>query len=328
MYNIDINLLKDRPEYQSATVKSGGSESKARVTNYSKTPIFVGLGVGLLALLATGGGWLYLDNQGKELQAKQTELDKQLGAAKTQEAKLAEVTGKITQSEQESKSLANVFNMVRPWSAILREFQESVPKGMQIRTIAQIAVTPPPASPSATPTSKVLGAAAPPSVDSSGKVTKPGASPSASASPQASASTPAPSGAQASATPSASPGPVAFDAPVTRIQIDGVAQSFNEVNSFILTLKQSPFFNPDDTQLIDSSLVEQSVQVTAGSQASPGTPATSTTKSIVTKSVKYTIQTSLKQVPAAELLRELESKGAIGLVTRLKSLQQQQVIKP
>jgi type IV pilus assembly protein PilN len=319
MYNIDINLLKDRPEYQSATAKSGGSESRARVTNYSKTPIFVGLGVGLLALIATGGGWLYLDNQGKELQAKQAELDKKLGAAKIQEAKLAEVTGKITQSEQESQSLANVFNMVRPWSAILREFQESVPQGMQIRTIAQIAVTPPPVSPSATPTAKVIGAAAPPSVDSSGKVTKPGASPSASASPQASGSTPA---------PSASPSPVAFDAPVTRIQLDGVAQSFNEVNSFILTLKQSPFFNPNDTQLIDSSLVEQSVQVTAGSQSSPGAPATSTTKSVVTKSVKYTIQTSLKQVPAAELLRELESKGALGLVTRLKSLQQQQVIKP
>jgi type IV pilus assembly protein PilN len=325
MYNIDINLLKDRPEYQSATVKSGGSESKARVTNYSKTPIFVGLGVGLLALIATGGGWLYLDNQGKELQAKQAELDKKLGAAKTQEAKLAEVNGKITQSEQESQSLANVFNMVRPWSAILREFQESVPQGMQIRTIAQIAVTPPPASPSATPTSKVLGAAAPPSVDSSGKVTKPGTSPSASASPSTSASPQASASTPAS---SASPGPVAFDAPVTRIQLDGVAQSFNEVNSFILTLKQSPFFNPNDTQLIDSSLVEQSVQVTAGNQSSPGAPATSTTKSVVTKSVKYTIQTSLKQVPAAELLRELESKGALGLVTRLKSLQQQQVIKP
>jgi type IV pilus assembly protein PilN len=326
MYNIDINLLKDRPEYQSVAVKSGGSESKARVTNYSKTPIFVGLGVGVLALIATGGGWLYLDNQGKELQAKQAELDKQLGAAKTQEAKLAEVNSKITQSEQESKSLANVFNMVRPWSAILREFQESVPKGMQIRTIAQIAVTPPPASPSASPAAKPL-AAAPPSVDSSGKVTKPGASPSSSASPSASASTPAPSGAQASATPSASPGSIAFDAPVTRIQLDGVAQSFNEVNSFILTLKQSPFFNADDTQLIDSSLVEQSVQTTA-TQASPGATPTSTTKSIVTKSVKYTVQTSLKQVPATELLRELDSKGAIGLVTRLKSLQQQQVIKP
>jgi type IV pilus assembly protein PilN len=314
MYNIDINLLKDRPEYQATAVKSGSSESKNRVTNYSKTPIFIGLGVGLLAMIATGGGWLYLDNQGKELQAKQDALDKQLGAVKVQEAKFNEVTGKITQAEQESKSLANVFNMVRPWSAILREFQENVPQGMQIRTIAQIAVTPPSpaASPTATPISKL---AVPPSVDSSGKVTKPGASPSASA------STPAPSGAQASASPAAtaSPGPAVFDAPVTRIQIDGVAQSFNEVNGFILTLKKSPFFNPDETQLIDSSLVEQSVQVTAGNQ---------NTQSVTTKSVKYTIQTSLKQVPAAELLRELERKGAVGLVTRLKSLQQQQVIKP
>jgi type IV pilus assembly protein PilN len=46
------------------------------------------------------------------------------------------------------------------------------------------------------------------------------------------------------------------------------------------------------------------------------------------KTVTYTIQTSLKRVPATDLMRELERKGAVGLVTRLRSLQQQQVIKP
>jgi type IV pilus assembly protein PilN len=323
MYSIDINLLKDRPEYQTAAVKSVSSDAGNRSSSYSKTPLFVGLGVGLLTLLITGGGWLYLDNQAKELQARQAELDKKLGAAKVQEAKFNEVTAKITQAEQESKSLASVFNMVRPWSAILTEFRESVPQGMQIKSISQIAVAPPSpsASPSATPISKL---AAPPSVDGSGNATKPGSSPSASASaspsPQASGSTTASTSPTAS--PTASPASPVFDAPITRIQIDGEAQSFNDVNSFILTLKKSPFFNPSDTQLLDSSLVENSAQVTTNT----GTNTNQTT--VKTKSVKYSIQTSLKQVPAADILRELERKGAVGLVTRLKSLQQQQVIKP
>jgi type IV pilus assembly protein PilN len=318
MYSIDINLLKDRPEYQTAAVKSVSSDASNRSSSYSKTPLFVGLGVGLLALVVTGGGWLYLDNQGKELQAKQAELDKKLGAAKVQEAKFNEVTSKITQAEQESKSLAGAFNMVRPWSAILTEFRESVPQGMQIKSIAQVVVPPPSPSPSTTPIAKL---AAPPSVDGSGNATKPGSSPSASAS--ASPSPQASGGATTSPSPIASPASPVFDAPITRIQIDGEAQSFNDVNSFILTLKKSPFFNPTDTQLLDSSLVENVVQVSIGSETN--NIVKQTTK---TKSVKYSIQTSLKQVPAAEILRELERKGAVGLVTRLKSLQQQQVIQP
>jgi type IV pilus assembly protein PilN len=315
MYNIDINLLKDRPEYQTAAVKSVSSNSGNRSSSYSKTPLFVGLGVGLLTLLATGCGWLYLDNQGKELQAKQADLDKKLGAAKVQEAKFNEVTAKITQAEQESKSLASVFNMVRPWSAILAEFRDSVPQGMQIKSIAQVVVPPPSPSPSTTPISKL---AAPPSVDGSGNATKPGSSPAASASPSPQAS----GGATASPSPIASPASPVFDAPITRIQIDGEAQSFNDVNSFILTLKKSPFFNPTDTQLLDSSLVENAVQVSTTNNTN------TVNQTIKTKSVKYSIQTSLKQVPAADILRELERKGAFGLVTRLKSLQQQQVIKP
>lgn len=313
MYSIDINLLKDRPEFQTAAVKSVSSNSGIRSNNYSKTPLFAGLGVGLLALLVTGGGWLYQDNLAKDLQARQAELDKKLGAAKVQEAKYNSVTAQIAQTEQETTSLASAFNMVRPWSAIIREFRESVPQGVQIKSITQVPVILKAASaspsPSATPVAKLATA---PSVDSSGNVTKPGASPAtgaaASPSPQASgASTPAPS-----------PVAAAFDAPITRITIDGYAQSFNDVNSFILTLKQSPFFNPEETQLIDSSLTEETL--TTGNNT-----AMTTTK---VKSVKYSIQTSLKQVPAAEILRDLERKGAIGLVTRLKSLQQQQVIKP
>jgi type IV pilus assembly protein PilN len=321
MYSIDINLLKDRPEYQTAAVKSVSSDTRNSSGSYSKTPLFVGLGVGLLAMVATGIGWIYFDNQGKELQAKQAELDKKLGAAKVQEAKFNEVTAKITQAEQESKSLASAFNMVRPWSAILAEFRDSVPQGMQIKSIAQIVVTPPSptASPSTTPISKL---AAPPSVDGSGNVTKPGSSPAASAAASASPSPQASGGATTSPSPIASPASPVFDAPITRIQIDGEAQSFNDVNSFILTLKKSPFFNPTDTQLLDSSLVENSVQVSTTNNTN------TVNQTIKTKSVKYSIQTSLKQVPAAEILRELERKGAVGLVTRLKSLQQQQVIKP
>ncbi len=44
------------------------------------------------------------------------------------------------------------------------------------------------------------------------------------------------------------------------------------------------------------------------------------------KIVKYTIQSNLNDVPATQLIRELEQKGTVGLVTRLRSIQQTGVI--
>jgi type IV pilus assembly protein PilN len=309
MYNIDINFLKDRPEYQGNVVAQSNDTgiSRSSQSNYSKTPIYVGLGVSVLAILATAGGWLFLDNQTKGLQAKQAELDQQLGKLKTQETELAGLNGQIGQIEGESKALAGVFNSVRPWSAILQDFRESIPQGVQIRSIGQIAlppvVTPTPTTSPSLPTPRagsVLAKAATAPAD-------PGAQPSTSPSPTSTAS-PSPSTVIANTTP-------AFDTPVTKLKVTGVAQSFNDVNNFVLTLKKSAFLNPDDVQLITANLVQEGVGATG-------------TNVVPTKSVKYEIQTSLKQVPAPELLSELERKGAIGLVTRLKSLQQQQVVKP
>jgi type IV pilus assembly protein PilN len=323
MYNVDINFLKNRPEYQnlSAPADRGGSNT-TRTTNYSKAPIFAGLGVGVAALIATGAFWMLLSVQGEELQAKQIKLDKELGAAKEQETKLTTLQTKIAQTEQESQSLAGAFNLVRPWSAILKEFREITPQGVQISSLIQsptVATAVAATKPSGVPTKLAAG---PPTVDSSGVAAKGSPSPSASASPSAS---PAPS----ASTVAASPAPTTIDSPVVKIEVEGVAQSFNDVNSFILTLKQSPLFNPEDTQLISSELVENKVSLaTSTSDKNAGGTATNSTTEVITKSVKYKLQTALKQIPATELLQELERRGAEGLVTRLKTLQQQKVIKP
>ncbi len=312
MYNIDINFLKDRPDYQGNVAKSDSTGfTRNNQVSYSKTPMYIGLGIGLAAIVATAGGWLVIDQQAKTLQAKQVELDQQLGKLKTQETELAGLTGQVSRIEGESKALAGVFNSVRPWSAILQDFRESIPQGVQIQTIGQIAPPAPAAAPAkgAAPVPKdgsVLAKAAAPPPD-------PGASPSTAPSPAASPVSPSPAATTVATTSSV------LDAPITKIKVTGIAQSFNDVNNFMLTLKKSAFFNPNDIQLVTANLVQEGANIT-------GTGAGTTI--IPIKAVKYEIQTSLKQVPAPELLRELEQKGAIGLVTRLKSLQQQQVIKP
>ena len=95
------------------------------------------------------------------------------------------------------------------------------------------------------------------------------------------------------------------------IEVGGFARSFNDVNDFLLTLQQSRFFKPTETRINTAELVDATLP---GVTLPPGVK--------LPKIVKYTIQSSLSDVPASELMRELEQKGTVGLVARIRSLQQ------
>jgi type IV pilus assembly protein PilN len=322
MYSLDINLLSERPEYQSGRQAQSKGPTKVNTAQYGKVPLYIGGAVAALALVTTGGGWLLLGQQTTQLEAKQKDLDAKLGSLKAQDARLAAIAGETTQITGETQALASIFNQVQPWSAILQDLRESIPQGVQIASVTQSekpgvpAVAAAPVSTTPSSGSKLI--------DKINDVPNPEAAkaPPAPAAPVAAAAATAPN-----ATPTAT---LPADVPTTKLDISGTAKSFEEVNNFMLTLKRSAFFNPDDTQLLS-----------AGLGAAPGftklEPPKTTTKDsgVSTKSsrlelpkvVTYKIQTSLKRVPANDLLRELERKGAVGLVTRLRTLQQQ-AIKP
>lgn len=330
MYSLDINLLRERSEYQ--TGQSSEFVNNTNVTapsKYGKIPLFVGIGVATLSLLGAGGGWLFLGQQTTQLEAKQKDLDQKLGSLKAQDARLQELNGKIAQVNDETQSLAGVFNQVQPWSAVLQDLRESIPQGVQIASISQTEIKGAAAAPAAPAT------IAPRKGGLVDKVSTP-PNPEAKLTPGA---TPAPAAAAPVATAPAvasTPGTtLAADIPTAKLDITGTAKSFDEVNNFILTLKQSAFFNPDDTQLLSAGLTASAALTKLAPPTSAVTNAEKDQKTEdklsrleLPKVVEYRIQTSLKRVPAAELIRELERKGAVGLVTRLKSLQQQQVIKP
>lgn len=106
--------------------------------------------------------------------------------------------------------------------------------------------------------------------------------------------------------------------PAMNLAISGTARSFDEVNYFLLTLQRSSFFNSDDTQLVKAELVKNPNKLEV-----PKNIGQSNVKVTyeLPELVQYTIQTTLSDVPASELLRELDRKGAVGLVTRIRTLQ-------
>lgn len=344
MYSIDINLLRERAEYQTGVQTDLSRETTVAPAKYSKIPMYAGVGVAILALLATGGGYLWLGQQTTQLEAKQKDLDQKLGSLQAQDRRLKELNDQVAQITGESQALASVFNQVQPWSAVLQDLRESIPQGVQIDSVVQSEVKFTP-SVSATPTAPVAPKGG--VIAKISTVPDPEAKPAPGAAPkpgevttyptlEASLAAKMPKSGKAEAAPVEAPivpsGAIAAEIPTTKLDIVGTAKSFDEVNNFVLTLKQSAFFNPDETQLLSTSLMP-AVAVTRleNKTATPGDPLNPTAKPArleLPRAVEYKIQTSLIRVPAADLIRELERKGAVGLVTRLKSIQQQQVVKP
>ncbi len=128
-----------------------------------------------------------------------------------------------------------------------------------------------------------------------------------------------PAGTPPAGTPPATP-PATPQTNITqKLMIDGIASSYDQANDFLLTLKKSDFFVKDKIYLTSVSLTEN---------PSAGAIEDIPENLIVEfpQVVKYSIEATIKVRPASEILDDLNNKGALGLVSRIKILQEKGVI--
>jgi len=134
MYGIDINFLNDRsdrPVEAIVPVKSAAGSSA------SKLPIYAGLGVAIAFCAGVGGYWMILQNQQKTLVADNATLDTQLSDLQQKLAQADTVRQQAQVVEAEVEALAGVFERIRPWSAIVRDVQNRIPKRTQLSKLVQ-----------------------------------------------------------------------------------------------------------------------------------------------------------------------------------------------
>jgi type IV pilus assembly protein PilN len=280
MYSLDINFLNDRPEYspdKGRGAARGGGRSRAPANPDDKRPLFLGAALGLAALAASGGAFLFFSTQNASLEAQQQELDGKLGDLEAKQKEVANVETEIKQIKDESTALASVFNTIKPWSALMQDVRERIPANVQILTVKQAMPVA-----GAAPAAKPAGAAGAPTL------------------------------------PVADP-----------VLIGGVATGFNDVNDFLLVLQKSNFVKADETKLIKAALETEDRKLEPIKLENiPGLGGTNTIElPKIPKQVVFSIQVTLTDVTASELLRELDRKGAVGLVTRIEALQQKGVIQ-
>ncbi|NEQ21129.1 MAG: fimbrial assembly protein [Microcoleus sp. SIO2G3] len=283
MYSLDVNFLSDRPDYRPPD--QGTSPKKRQRSAASMTPLYIGVAVGLLLPALVGGLWFVLQQQIAQKEQEETLLNAQLERLQIEEQKIAKLNEQIEQVNAETQALATVFNQIKPWSAMLQDIRERVPPGLQISTVTQTEETPKNQPAAATPTPAPKSQ----STNAKAKNAKTAQAPAAS-------------------TPR----------PAMKLEIEGTARSFDDVGYFLVTLKRSPFFKGDETQLVKAQLVENRTKLEVPKTPTQGQRVTYK----LPKVVEYTISTSISDTPASELLRELDRKGAVGLVTRIRTLQE------
>jgi len=286
MYSLDVNFLKDRPEFVPVSTNEG---KKKRTVLKGKVPLFVGIAVGAFLPLAVGGFWFWQMSEQGSLKEQIAKIQADLDKAAKEQGELQAVRQETNLYKQQTQALASVFEQIRPWSAMVRDISERVPPGIQITCISQVS-----ASGNSSSSSGCQNVPSPPNTAPTTTTT----------------------------TTANAPAVVTQD----KVEITGIAKSFNNVNDLILTLQQSAFLNNKQTRLITAKLVENpnklerdpSKQQSSGDNFQlPELP----------KVVQFKVQTSLNDKTASQLLPQLYSLGDLGLTTRIEALKQQGVIK-
>lgn len=119
------------------------------------------------------------------------------------------------------------------------------------------------------------------------------------------------------------PEPVIPPPPPPKLAISGVARSFNDVNDFVLTLQRSPFLEGQEVKLVTSKLIDNPTAVEFANQNN-----TPDLEVKLPQVVEYRIEGNLTNLPASDLLQDLERTLSVGLASRIQALRDRGVLQP
>ena len=104
------------------------------------------------------------------------------------------------------------------------------------------------------------------------------------------------------------------------VSLSGVARTYADVNDFVLFLERSPFF--DGKNIVMGTVNSTSLDFDVENKQDLPDNVSYTLPS----GVKYSINAQLNNLPASQLIEQIENKGSVGVVTRLKTLKRKGAI--
>ena len=247
MYPLDINFLKDRGFDDAVETQSDAPKKPAPIAE--KIPIVVG---GIIAIALPLLSFQYarsFEAKQAEAQSKITEVEAEIAKKQGESQTLEQMKTQVQAAKTETQALVQVFDKIRPWSAILQEISDRTPPGVQVDLLSQ-------------------------------------------------------SGSGSD----------------INLQISGSARSYDDVNDFVLFLQRSPFFDKNGIILGNVNTGDLQIDVTNQEELPENVSFT------LPQGVQYSITAQLNNLPSSGLIKELQEKGSIGVLTRLKTLEQKGAI--
>lgn len=132
MYSLNINFLKDRPEFQAGAKPAAKKRESSGIDLSGQTPLYVGVVAAVVALLGVGGAFLALSSEIGKLQNQQLTLDNDLSDLQAQMAKADRAEAEIKVIRDQTRALAEVFGKIRAWSAIFGDIRDRLIPGVQV----------------------------------------------------------------------------------------------------------------------------------------------------------------------------------------------------
>lgn len=164
MYSLNINFLKDRPEFQTgkqaAEKKKGGGSAQG-----SQLPLVLGAIVGLALPAAALGAYGYLIWDMGNLNRNILALDQNLSDLQQDLDRAAKAERTTQVIREQTDALTGVFNQVKSWAAALEDIRDRLPQGVQLQSVTEVppqASSSAPAAASSSATPPAEGAAVPP----------------------------------------------------------------------------------------------------------------------------------------------------------------------
>ncbi|MGD1937727.1 MAG: PilN domain-containing protein [Cyanophyceae cyanobacterium] len=137
MYSLNVNFLKDRPEFQSGGKPAAKKKESGGISLAGQTPLYLGVAGALAAVGVVGGAFLWLNFEMSKLESQQIALDEDLSdlQADIDRAETAQAETAIIRDQ--TRALVGVFNKIRAWSAILGDIRDRLPPGVQMQELRE-----------------------------------------------------------------------------------------------------------------------------------------------------------------------------------------------
>ncbi len=135
MYSLDVNFLKDRPDYKGGEKEFVALDKKQPLK--LEKPMLIGGVFGLAFPILVLAIWGFLNWQNSQAEQAVANLDAEIAELSIQQQRVQELQGMVDEANAEVAALTSIFNQIKPWSAILQDVRDRVPSGVQIESISQ-----------------------------------------------------------------------------------------------------------------------------------------------------------------------------------------------